>query len=224
MSKKIVIFWSGGLDSTSLVYRTLKNNPDSKITSIYSEITNNVEKTKSEKRTIKNIKKEFDKFSNYDEHLDLLKIGISGSQRAIIGITQFMVFFTTISLCLRDYDEIQIGYIMNDDACSYINDIQKMYKLLCDEFSTDGDNEFPILTFPLLKYKKWEVQNSLPENILKYVVWCENPKYIKNVYHICMKCNPCLRKAHDLTLTKLPDYPVVPEKDEVVITTDYLEK
>jgi hypothetical protein len=67
-------------------------------------------------------------------------------------------------------DEVHIGYVMNDDAISYLGDIQKIwnsYKCIHDKL--------PKLKFPLAKLNKEIIKSQLPDSLFQEVFSCENP-------------------------------------------------
>lgn len=66
-------------------------------------------------------------------------------------------------------DEIQIGYIMNDDAISYLEDVRNLY----DAYKPFIVANRPKLEFPLTKMKKRDILNQLPEFIVKNISYCE---------------------------------------------------
>jgi hypothetical protein len=91
-----------------------------------------------------------------------------------------------------DVDEIQIGYVMNDDAISYLEDIQNIYKAyqpICEPMKP--------LVFPLIKMKKWEMAKKLPQQYLDLIFSCENATIIGSKdaeiiqYEPCCECTPC---------------------------------
>ena len=55
MGKKNLVLWSGGLDSTHLVYDNLSNG--NKVSALYIELTNNDTKVKLEKAALKKMTK-----------------------------------------------------------------------------------------------------------------------------------------------------------------------
>ena len=85
----------------------------------------------------------------------------------------------------KAFDTIAFGYVMNDDAISYMDEIQAIYK------SYQGIHEHPIasLSFPLIKRKKNDLYHALPEFLQKNVWYCQRPKKGE----ICNSCSSCKR-------------------------------
>ena len=84
---------------------------------------------------------------------------------------------------------------MNDDAISFLPEIQKIYKsynLICD-------NLIP-LKFPIIKKMKWMLWEELPKVYHDYIVTCESPRLGTTImgdgmeiinYDPCGHCLPC---------------------------------
>ena len=195
----ILIPFSGGLDSTYLVYKTLKegNNP----ILVYFEIINNLNKTRIELIHRKEIKKELEKHFRIDSILrkqidikDLevqTKIEISGRVNESYILVQPPIWIYGIhSVSESIYDKIQIAYVLGDCAISYLEDIQNLYKAYTPFVRNKIDNLKP-LEFPLIKYAKEEIANDLPDTISKLTWSCECPVVIfeDDNYFVYSNCN-----------------------------------
>ena len=175
MNKKVGILMSGGLDSTYLVYKNLKEG--NIVYPVYIEITNNQVKSVLEKNRIELLVKEFRKeFGDsypqkiYDINY-LATVGIDASEGAL-HLRQFPVWMLGLSfmqsMCV---DEIQIGYVSNDDAISYLNDIQNIYtayQAICEPMKP--------LVFPITKKHKWQIADELPYQYMSLIISCENAR------------------------------------------------
>lgn len=173
--KKIAMLFSGGLDSTFLMYKNLKEGH--KVHPFYIEISNNVDKIKIEKqqflRLYHEFKKEFD--NNYRYNIEdpyiITKIQIFQTYDSQLMFTQIPLWLFSILYMSHNFDEIQIGYVANDDAISYIKEIEKTYYSM--GWMVHG--KLPKLTFPILKHKKITMYEALPEQYKKLVFSCEAP-------------------------------------------------
>ena len=190
--KKVGVLFSGGLDSTFLIWKNLKDG--NTVVPFYFEIENNQKKPMLEKNRIELLYNEFNK--EFDGKIEPIKYVLK------ILVTDFSnnLFFKQIPIWIlgmlfsdqKGLSEIQFGYVMNDDAISYLDDIKKIYK----SYSTITDTLVPI-TFPLRKWKKCAILEDLPENYRNLVVSCENPILIGNEdaeilkYKPCGHCVPC---------------------------------
>ncbi len=201
MSKKIAILFSGGLDSTYLVWKNLKDG--NIVTPVYIEIENNRDKTILEKNRIELLWKEFEKeFRKPDENINefnlkpicyavQLNVNTCGGNLYFKQIPIWI--FSVVFLQDIDVNEIQIGFVSNDDTIPYLEDIQNMYKSyqsIC--------NELKPLIFPIAKMKKSVIAEELPMQYQKYVISCENPNIIGSKddeiieYEPCCDCCACM--------------------------------
>lgn len=183
--KKVFILWSGGLDSTYLVNEYIKSGYD--VTTGYIEISNNNEKTKRELCAKDKMKEYFSKFNNFKDLGTIYQCNILTD--SINVRLSYPIQFMNIVYDIGNYDEIAIGYVMNDDAISFLPEIQACwngYKGLVDYL--------PILTFPLIKITKSTEYNSLPIELKDHVTWCESPSYIES--NCCDNCIPCKKMKY----------------------------
>jgi len=174
---KIMVLWSGGMDSTFLIWKLLREGHE--VTATYIDIMNNATKTKRELKSITKISKLFSVYSF--TLLPTQHVSISPGHN--MYLQQTVCWGLVLPVC-EDMDELHLGYIMNDDAVSFIPEIKQMfngYKGLIQNL--------PKLKFPLLKYNKQYIWNNLPEKIRKHTTWCESPRIKDN----CGTCIPCKR-------------------------------
>jgi 7-cyano-7-deazaguanine synthase in queuosine biosynthesis len=200
--KKVAVLFSGGLDSTYLVWKNLKEG--NVVRPIYVEITNNKTKSIIEKnRTkllIQEFRKEFDlesnRFCDVQKHVDdmrhILKVDVDAREDTLL-FKQVPVWILAVLFSQDlDVDEIQIGYVANDDAIGYLLDIQNVYK----SYEPLMRHLIP-LTFPLSKKPKYEMAHELPEQYMKYIFSCECATIIGSEdaefieYEPCCNCTPC---------------------------------
>lgn len=191
--KRIGVLFSGGLDSTYLVWKNLKDGNE--VVPIYIEISNNKIKTILEKNRIELLYKEFGK--EYDgEQLKFIEYVLTVS----VCANEDSLYFKQIPIWMlgimfsqsMGLDEIQVGYVGNDDALPYLHDIKKTYK----SYQSISNNLVP-LKFPLKKKKKWQIAEKLPKQYLDLIISCENPTIIGSEdakiveYEPCGTCAPC---------------------------------
>jgi hypothetical protein len=108
-----------------------------------------------------------------------------------ISMTESPVFsqpliwlFAALYWCRKYHDELCIGYILGDQMISFLDDLRNIWSSM-----TSFKSDLPPLSFPLIKTEKSSINSSLPPDILKLCVWCENPDDGK-------PCGYC-RKCHD---------------------------
>jgi len=191
--KKILIPFSGGLDSTYLVYKTLseKNIP---ITTYFS-ITNNGLKPQIErihrKLILEKINNEFNTYIlDYESGGE---VGLHGSNS--VALPQPLTWIYCLHFLPKNYDVVQLAYVLGDHAVSFIKDIKKLIKAYQPFLK---ENVKVKIEFPLTKLLKEEICDKLPEEIKELIWTCENPKEIYNnekegtlIYQPCNKCTAC---------------------------------
>ena len=192
MSKKVAVLFSGGLDSTYLVWKNLTDGNE--VQPIYIEIENNQTKSIIEKNRIKLLHGEFRKeFNNNIRDIQYaLNVSVKASEDSLHFKQLPIWIFGIVFLQSIKVDEIQIGYVCNDDAIPYLDDIQNIYK----SYQTVCEPMKP-LVFPLVKSKKWEMAHELPMKYRDLIFSCENAKiigakdagYVK--YEPCCECASC---------------------------------
>lgn len=202
IKKRVAVLFSGGLDSTYLIYKNLKEG--NYVYPIRVEIVNNVAKSLIEKQRVNLLRDLFNvEFNNrIDDVNHIFSIDVTGRFGGLV-FKQLPIWLNALLYSdLTKYDEIHLGYVMNDDAISYIDDIKKLFnstKFLMHENKCK-------LVFPLTKYDKWTIKDSLPENYRQYVFSCEDPQISTGInikinvgenkhnirhYKPCGYCDPC---------------------------------
>lgn len=204
--KKVAVLFSSGLDSTYLIWKNLEEGNE--VFPIYVEIKNNVNKTKIEKQNVKMLFEIFREKYGYrkiNEPYFITEVSIMTSNDDLL-FTQLPIWiFSLAYLPINKIDEIQIGYVMNDDAISYIDDIKKFYKA----HAWLHKSKQPKLVFPLIKIYKQEMMRNLPLEYKNYITSCENPELLPYHMHVkgtnrklqfykpCGDCVPCKRIIRD---------------------------
>jgi hypothetical protein len=168
MNKNIAILFSGGLDSTYLMWKALKDGH--KVYPIYISIKNNENKVLVEKQQCKLLIDKFNEEFNEDIKLnESASIEVHNSNN--IAFAQPFLWSTLVNLGLDgNPSEIQMGYVYGDAVIAYIPEIKKTYNSAKPFIRYQ-----PKLTFPITKTTKDDIVNELPEQYRKLVVSCENP-------------------------------------------------
>lgn len=179
--KTILISCSGGLDSVALVQHYLKLNWN--VDTVYTEIQNNPEKTKRELNALNNLRPFFEEMGNYS-HLGKNAMRISVLFNSGIDLKQYPIFLTSLFYSVqKKHDAVALGFVLGDQAVSYIPDITKTWK------SYQGNCTFPLppLIFPFIKKHKTELHNSLSTELKELITWCES----SNENDFCGECSSC---------------------------------
>ena len=166
-TKKIAILFSGGLDSTYLMWKALKAGHN--VYPIYIEIRNNDTKSLIEKQQCELIIKELNKEFKKDVSLNkTITVQVHNSNN--LGFAQPFLWSTLVNVGLdRHYDELQIGYVYGDAVIAYLPEIKKLYSN-----SKPFIRNQPKLTFPAIRVHKDDIVYDLPDQYLKLVISCEN--------------------------------------------------
>lgn len=169
-NKHVLLFFTGGLDSTYLLWKNLELG--NTVTPVYVEIENNKNKTQIELQQTKFIWSLLK-----DDHGDKLKpiefdhkIRVNGA--GAVAMPQVPLWVTFALYAQNDqHDEVHVGYVQDDAATgSYLKDIEKMYYSFLPV--THG---LAKLVFPLRKKAKYHMIHELPEELFNAIITCEDP-------------------------------------------------
>lgn len=195
----ILIPFSGGLDSTTLVYRALEKKEEVKL--CYISIKNNSSKTQIETQQRAKIINLFrEKYNCYIRDESGIEIDIQSNN--MVSLPQVPVWIMGLLYSIdSSITEVRMGYCMNDDAVSFVEDIKKIWR----SYQAISDSKLPKLTFPLLKRSKVQHVGELSENIFQETFFCENPNVFKvlttneDAWEDCGNCGACKRATYDGT-------------------------
>ena len=153
----ILCLWSGGLDSTYMIQKLLDENPKNVVWASYIELKNNATKTKMELEAMNKLSKALrlkynksvDRFYNWGTQCSI-DISVGG----LLNLHQLPIWISTIpQIVTRQINQVAVGYVMNDDAISYLGDFRSIY----NSFNTISNVKLPEIIFPLTKVKKEEI-------------------------------------------------------------------
>ena len=192
--KNVLIPFSGGLDSTYLVWKNLKEG--NHVTVTYFEIKNNNTKVLLEHAHRDHLIRTFSREFSDKIKRSYFKYKITAeSIENDYGLIQVPIWMLGAFMASNDkYDEIQMGYVMNDDALGYLKEIEELF----NAYQPFSCKALPKMTFPIIKKQKEEMINELPPQYLNFVYSCENPHIIDEtnkeiIYSYCDNCVPCKR-------------------------------
>lgn len=154
------------------------------VQSIYVEVSCNWEKIKREKAAIQAM---LPYFKNYSfRHLGETTVSpLVGGE--LLSLKQPLLWLTGLAYAANcTHDQVAIGYVMGDDACSYREDIRAVWKSMSRLMY---GNKIPTLVFPLTKYSKIELWNTIPVELRNHVTWCESG----GAKDFCGDCHSCKR-------------------------------
>jgi hypothetical protein len=198
MSKYLVPF-SGGLDSTFLIWCLLKQGHT------VDALCYNINDTPQEIRQNAAIDKlvpilqTHGSFRLFRERIGGHSSGIVGGHTPIVlGQVPHHMFHIVNNI--RDHDFVAMAYVLGDHAISFLDEIEAIYNsytgisdkgvsdILSDVAPNWGPCKHPKLVFPLKQLSKSIIYNLLPHDLRLNVTWCED---VCNVEDNCGKCKSC---------------------------------
>jgi 7-cyano-7-deazaguanine synthase in queuosine biosynthesis len=159
----VVVSWSGGFDSTYMIIELLKNG--NRVTAIQI-VSPSLVNSQIESERTKLITPLLQKLGTF-RHCVVKQDYESGDTFLLPQLPLFL--FNLALSTTNEHDKVCIGYIMNDDAISFIPEIKKIWK------SLGLMKKLPVLDFPLMKTKK--------ETVISYLLYNH-----KEIYDLCWCC------------------------------------
>lgn len=207
--KRILIPWSTGVDSTVLVlhgvrdgyrvcYVHLKCDQPRNAYQVESErlpalkraIIEKVQSRKDSRGESSPVLKPFERFSH-------ATVSLSSTPMPYKQLPAWFMHLMSM-IGKEEYEEVQMGYLLNDDAAPACADLaQAWYHLAKAIYGLNF--KVPPLTFPLLRHRKHELIDELEHwGILDLVWWCELPQFYDDGRRPCEHCPSCIRHRRAL--------------------------
>ena len=193
----ILIPWSGGLDSTFLVWKSLKEGHN--VTIVYFTILNNDSKTIVEKtlreKLLTLFTNEFPgKITDSILDYEVKMYGSNGHHTLIQPPIWVLGLYGSVE---KDIDRIYMSYILNDDCVSWLKEVKTLYRA----YQPFLNIKLPPLEFPLIKMNKEMIWYELPSKYRSLVTSCEAPQIkIDNdetlEYELCGECVACKKNKY----------------------------
>lgn len=184
---KYLVLWSGGLDSTYLVWKLL--NEGHSVMVARCVIGGNEYQRQREEKARNELFPLFKNFSNFEYVDNTVAVDIAsvcGPKNDNNILPQIPALLVTALYSVgRSIDRVALGYVMNDDAISFLDDIKGVF----NSFKNLMWNQNIEIEFPLAKISKVTILYNLPKEYLERVSYCENNDSIK----VCGKCPSCKR-------------------------------
>ncbi|KFA97561.1 hypothetical protein [Vibrio sp. ER1A] len=196
-----IAFYSGGLDSTAMLY--LLSQTDEEIIAHHVYFETDTERDKLEMQAVEKIQKYFgDRFKWESSSISLMGAPLLKQSRDVIWFSIIGAVYTAY----ENVDNIYFGFEHQaadvyykqwlqtaEDLCNGV--LEKALPLSCkgDLVNEDPDKIKPYkIISPVAGLSKADEYNLLPEE-LKKVVWsCRNPQRLKSgVITHCGTCEPC---------------------------------
>jgi len=193
-NKNIAIMFSGGLDSTALAYKALKEDC-SELSLFYVDLLNNPEQNEMQKLACEELAVKLrQEFPNKAIIFSIISEFCTYSRGNLIELPQPIIWILSGVMSLSNHvDEFWLGYVSGDDAVGKINEITDLYKSY-QPFLFAG-SKLPEIKFPLIHTPKQQLINDLPEHFHQSISFCEQPQvtvYDESIiYQHCNKCHSC---------------------------------
>lgn len=191
----MLLVWSGGLDSTWMLYRALNDAPRGNTVRTIS-INHCQVSGVSQDRTARNkitriLNKAGWRFDRIE--VDVNVKAFSRDHAINHGIIQPVMWLSHALLHADTGETIQIGYIKGDDALMHWDKMADI-KNRCGEMM----GKALTLELPLMFTEKYEIVRAVKKDaawILENIWWCEPPPDTPNIRKPCGKCTSCHKHA-----------------------------
>lgn len=194
---RILMLFSGGLDSTWLLYNRVKEGHA--VDTFYAKGGQSQYKKECEKERRELIKAWIEQHAPEDKPAKITEV-LPGQVEVQFGAAKHGAWRQAISWLVSalevvdhtKHDCVEIGYVMGDEICQHFHDIQDAWRSLW-KFSKLGD---PIpLEFPLKITSKYSILLGMPGELYKLTWVCELPQLDEGVLKPCGTCHACITRA-----------------------------
>lgn len=192
MKKRVKMLWSGGLDSTAMLIKYLRDGYE--VEALYVVVENNDTKVKTELEAIRKlipiIRERHGDFS-FDK---IATVHIHRGHEGNMRIKQALIWlFGLLNTELAGFNEVAIGYVIGDVAISYIPDLQRTWQSFNALMINLTDDRIPPLVFPVSKLQKDELKRFyITDEMYSHIVSCEIPTPAGGS---CGHCEACKTRA-----------------------------
>lgn len=199
---KIIIPWSGGLDSSALIYKRLAEGHE--VIAVRFELQNNREQSKAEADAVRRIGHILRDDSNFNLNFNDAADPAASIELSFGGYIQPAVWASLLGLYAASYvdiDAVEMAYVMRDDAVSFLPEISKQFRN-SHAIAARSDKSCPKISFPLIKLTKSELWDSLPRRIRYFIHFCEYSDRACDRCHSCKRFENEVMDVHDFMLRR----------------------
>jgi len=201
MTTKIpLILFSGGLDSTALVYKQLQIGP---CDVMYADGGQHPAKIASELVAREKIISYLNKTCPHKVQKDFRAPHISFAQTPGNRYSQPAAWlFAALSVIDNDrHSELQVGYVYSDGGfCRWLPNIENAWREL--QRFTRWHDPIPV-NWPLIDLEKYQILDAIDPELVNMIWVCEMPNSEgENKYSQCGKCRPCKMAKQTLAAYK----------------------
>ena len=184
---KILLMFSGGLDSTAVFYKLIKENKSLYVHHMH--LGNEENRMEAESIAVKkvcNYMKQFGNFIYSESHHDLPTFGKNFMWDS--DLYNFMA--GSICKSVRDIEFVALGMTKSDLSPSVSERANRGTKI----FESFGSSAQKI--YPVVEMTKKEICDYLPEDLRKLTWSCRTPIYEGDKILKCNKCKACRELRH----------------------------
>jgi 7-cyano-7-deazaguanine synthase in queuosine biosynthesis len=211
-----LVLLSGGLDSTFLAFKLLK---ETNIDILYIEGRQDPNKVKAEIKALDTIVSTLNANSEFKiVNCFLAKTVDLGFNRMLFSQPSYWLFSTLHAYSEKIHSKVCMSYVVGDGISSML----PYLKTAWDNLSFALKHKPIPLEFPLQLYSKTEILNSLPKEYVEHTWSCELPivdETIENVpkFTPCQKCTACItRKVEEFRISLLDKpHDTYPKRDSL---------
>lgn len=182
----IFCLWSGGLDSTYMVNKFLEEGHTVVTGHVYLEnnIHSMLREADAREPMAKYFQKKFpDTFVNMGKLYSIDAMIHNDTIPLKQAFLWMMSYLTLPNYSYRKIDKFALGYVMNDDALSYLDELRNIFKTLNDFAESEIE-----LIFPIIKCHKMVMYNELPDILRNNITWCDKNEEILDPCGSCVSC------------------------------------
>jgi 7-cyano-7-deazaguanine synthase in queuosine biosynthesis len=186
----ILIPWSGGLDSTYLVWKRLQERHV--VQPYYVEILNNEQKTVRELNAIKGLRETLK--GSLGILLDLQVVKFKSSWTDLESPQLPIIHLGAMYVKNYESDRMEVAYVKGDNCLDHLESGREIIRAMCKMSSMDTKRNTFEVHYPLTDTSKEDIIAELPFNLYKLVTFCEM-NYSKPCPYFdgCGQCSPCKR-------------------------------
>jgi 7-cyano-7-deazaguanine synthase in queuosine biosynthesis len=187
---KILLPFSGGLDSTYLLHKAIKDGHY--VEAIYVTLENNECKAKREIAACYKILDYYKKEYGVNVHFNIRNKFMLDFGEGL-ELKQPIAWLTALAYSVdTSFGEVQLGYCIGDHANSYRQEILNIW----EAYRGLAGGELPPLTFPIIKELKSQYAQKLPNRVFQMTTFCESNNEEDTD---CGECHSCRRAMYEET-------------------------
>lgn len=191
MSDRKLILFSGGLDSTYLLWKALQEGPVDVISVTANQWPKKAAAEEAAREAILNVAERLtDRCVGYNLHVDYRELFSKHFVAPAFAQPIQWIYGALQEVNPARHSVLEIGYVAGDQILSELHNIRQAW-LSLQAFSKKGP-EVPI-EFPLRFVTKMDIVEDMPVELLELVWYCESPKTQAGLLNVAtVPCGHCM--------------------------------